>query len=85
MRLVVLLTHEGIKDLRLPIIVENWERLIGVNQYKEQFSENERRKINAYHRKIRKWYLECGFPQELELTGADYALLQKAVAFFASG
>ena len=90
LKIVVELDDEAIAALQYPVLVTQWHRAVGPgssarhrNAYQEQFSEKERRIISRYKSRFYRWYLVTGPPQHTSMKATTYALLKRAVAFFA--
>ena len=90
-RFMIELDSEDIAALQYPVLVEQWERVVGpyatrrlTNQYRERFSGKERETISRYKSVFHQWYLVEGPPQSRTMSVTTHQLLKNAIAFFAT-
>jgi hypothetical protein len=87
----VQLTGEDIADLQYPVMVMAWHKAVGAGAsgrkreaFKKEFNEKERRILSRYYSRFHRWYLVTGPPQKCSIKATTYALLQRAIQFFAT-
>ena len=86
------LDHQDLNDLQYPIIVERWDKVVGMGcggrerkAYHKKFTEKERKLISYYHKLFYNWYLIKGTPQKHQFKSiTNINLIQQAVNFFAT-
>lgn len=94
MRLATQWSTDDLNKMNYPILVQNWERKLGLSKtagsmsfkrkFKTIFTEHEIKIIRKYYRIFYNWYLVKGTPIEHEMTIATHQLLNRAIHFFAT-
>lgn len=68
------------------VIVEMWEHKNygrGKRAYLAEFDETERRTISTLHTRAYNWYMRHGYPEYVEMSASNFAILVRAANFFA--
>lgn len=89
-RIVVMFSGEKIRPFSA-IIVEGWGKVVtpgsrsGSKNRKwcAEFTEHERKLLRRWHTKMWVWEIYFGHPVEIGMTLSTYALIERAVNFFA--
>jgi len=87
-KLEIRFNSEEINNLNTSIVVENRKFLgtgSGMRKFKEQFTEEERKRFPDFYKRFHNWYLIHGVPKTGHvMSKADWVLCQKYVTFFAT-
>ena len=88
MEIMISLNHEEINDLCYPVVVEQWDKVMGAGskrrKYLKAFTDKERDTIRRYYKKFYRWYLVTGAPEQTTMRPATLNLINRATAFFAT-